>query len=254
MARQRRRLRLVVFDMAGTTVDDVIDGSPLVLKSYDEAFRRHGIEVPMRTLNEQRGRDKLTVIREFGGDKAPEIYEFFVSTLLKNTRRVREIEGASDTFRFLHDSGVLVAAGTGFPHEVAKGIIDYLGWERDGLVDFWTCSQMVGASRPDPAMIHAAMRHFRIGDPQSVVKVDDTAKGIEEGLRAGVLTIGVLTGTQSRERLQVANPTDIIQSVKHLPSYLQAKGYIKRADPGRAPPMDTGSTPESFKLGGPNSA
>ena len=30
--------------MAGTTVDDVIDGMPLVLRSYDDAFRRHGVE------------------------------------------------------------------------------------------------------------------------------------------------------------------------------------------------------------------
>ncbi|MFQ6076011.1 MAG: HAD-IA family hydrolase [Candidatus Bathyarchaeia archaeon] len=226
MAREIRRLRLVVFDMAGTTVDDKIDGSPLVLKSYDDAFRRHGIVVSMDVLNEQRGRDKRTVIEEFGGDKAPEIYEFFVSILLANTRRVREIEGVSETFRFLQDSGIRVATGTGFPYDVARGIIDHLGWERSGLVDFWTCSEMVGASRPDPAMIHAAMRHLKIEDPMTVMKVDDTAKGIEEGLRAGVVTLGVLTGTQSRERLQAANPTDIIQSVKHLPSYLREKGYL----------------------------
>jgi N-methylhydantoinase A/oxoprolinase/acetone carboxylase beta subunit len=43
----RARLELVVFDMAGTTVDDVIDGVPLVLRSYDDAFRRYGVEVPM---------------------------------------------------------------------------------------------------------------------------------------------------------------------------------------------------------------
>jgi len=105
-------------------------------------------------------------------------------------------------------------------------MIDHLGWKRAGLLDFWICSEMVGVSRPDPAMIHAAMRHFKIEDPLSVVKVDDTAKGIEEGLRAGVITLGVLTGTQSRETLQAANPTDIIQSVKYLPSYLREKGYL----------------------------
>jgi len=221
-----KRLKLVVFDMAGTTVDDEIDGSPLVLKSYDEAFRRYGIVVPMDILNRQRGRDKRTVIEEFGGERAPEIYELFVSILLSNTKRVKEMEGTSETFRFLQDLGVKVAANTGFPYDVAKGMIDHLGWKRAGLLDFWICSEMVGVSRPDPAMIHAAMRHFKIEDPLSVVKVDDTAKGIEEGLRAGVITLGVLTGTQSRETLQAANPTDIIQSVKYLPSYLREKGYL----------------------------
>jgi hypothetical protein len=42
-----RKLQLIVFDMAGTTVNDVIGGIPLVLKSYDDAFRKHGIIIPM---------------------------------------------------------------------------------------------------------------------------------------------------------------------------------------------------------------
>jgi len=67
--------------MAGTTVDDRINGLPLVLKSYADAFRNHGVEVPMIVLNAQRGRDKRTVIGELGGEKADEIYADFVSSL-----------------------------------------------------------------------------------------------------------------------------------------------------------------------------
>ena len=226
MALVNKRLYLVIFDMAGTTVDDDVDGSPLVLKSYDDAFRRFGIEVPMNVLNEQRGRDKFTVIEEFGGDKANEIYSFFVDTLLNNIKRVKEIEATSETFHFLKKSLVKVAVNTGFPRDVAEGIIDHLGWEKLGLIDSWICSEMVGKSRPDPAMIHALMSRFDIEDPLTVMKLDDTAKGIEECLRAGVITLGVLTGTQSNERLQEAKPHDIIQSVKHLPSYLKGKGYL----------------------------
>ncbi|MGD2200753.1 MAG: HAD-IA family hydrolase [Candidatus Bathyarchaeota archaeon] len=212
--------------MAGTTVDDVIDGSPLVLTSYDEAFRKFGVEVPMEVLNEQRGKDKRMVIERFGGEMADDIYSHFVDLLLKNTGRVREIDGARDTFRFLRDSGIKVALNTGFPLEVAKGITDHLGFVGSGLIDSWICSEMVGKSRPDPAMIHALMEELKVRDPESVMKIDDTAKGIEEGLRAGVITLGVLTGTQSRERLQQADPHDIIPSVKALPSYLENKGYL----------------------------
>ena len=219
-------MKLVVFDMAGTTVDDRIDGVPLVLRSYDEAFRSRGVEVPMAVLNEQRGRDKWTVIRELGGEDAEEIYSHFNAALLSNTDRVREIQGASDAFRFLRGHGVRVALNTGFPREVAEGIIDHLGWEREGLIDAWTCSEDVGRSRPDPAMIHALMSGLGVGDPLTVVKVDDTATGIEEGLNAGAVTIGVLTGTQTRERLLQARPQDIFESVRDLPGYLRAKGYV----------------------------
>jgi phosphonatase-like hydrolase len=221
-----QQLQLIIFDMAGTTVDDVVEGTPLVLKSYDDAFRRHGIVVPMEVLNEQRGRDKKTVITEFGGAKADAIYEVFLDALLTNVARVREIAGASAVFSYLHDAGVFVAVGSGFPADVSQAIIAHLGWEQHGLIDYWTCSEVVGISRPDPAMIHAIMTHLNVRDPRRVMKVDDTASGIEEGVRAGVATIGVLTGTQSRERLQAAHPTDILESVNALPIYLQSKNYL----------------------------
>lgn len=226
MSSTSKDLRLIIFDMAGTTVDDEINGKPLVLKSYDDAFRKHGIEVPIDVLNEQRGKDKRTVIEKFGGEKADEIYSFFTGVLLENISNVREIVGASETFSFLKKHGVSVALNTGFPKEVAKGIIDHLGWQQSGLIDSWICSEMVGKSRPNPAMIQSLMHRFRIDDPSSVVKIDDTANGIEEGLNAGVITLGVLTGTQSRDRLLDAGALDILESVRELPSYLKEKNYL----------------------------
>ncbi len=219
-------IRLAVFDMAGTTVDDVIDGVPLVLRSYDDAFKEYGVEVPMPVLNEQRGRDKWTVIREFGGAEAHRIYEFFLSRLLENTGRVREIPGTSETFKFLRRRGVWVVAGTGFPEAVAEQIILSLGWLDEGLIDSWLCSETVGASRPDPAMIHSAMQRFGLSDPRAVLKVDDTAKGIEEGLAAGAVTVGVLTGTQSEARLRAAGATDILSGVWELPDFLVENGLV----------------------------
>ena len=223
---QTKSLKLIVFDMAGTTVDDVIDGVPLVLKSYDEAFRVNGVEVPMEVLNEQRGRDKWAVISELGGEKAEEIFTYFNDMLLANTNKVKEIQGTSDTFQYLRNHGIKVTLNTGFPHEVAKDIIEHLAWEKDGHIDSWTCSEETGKSRPDPAMIYALMSRHDVEDPSTVMKIDDTAKGIEEGLNAGAITLGVLTGTQTKERLLQANPHDIIESVRHLPDYLKTKGYL----------------------------
>jgi len=226
MSSLSKDLRLVIFDMAGTTVDDEINGTPLVLKSYNDAFRKHGVNVPMDVLNEQRGRDKRTVIEKFGGEKADAIYSFFTGVLLENISNVREIVGASKTFSFLKRHRVSVALNTGFPKDVAKGIIDHLSWQQSGLIDAWICSEMVRKSRPDPAMIQSLMHHFHVDDPSSVIKIDDTANGIEEGLNAGVITLGVLTGTQSRDRLLNAGALDILESVGELPSYLKEKNYI----------------------------
>jgi len=220
------KIRLAVFDMAGTTVDDLVDGVPLVLKCYDDAFKAHGVRVPMEVLNEQRGRDKWTVIRELGGAKAEEIYAQFLGALRENTGRVKEMGGASEAFRFLKARDVRVVTGSGFPAEVAEAIVDRLGWKRDGLIDTWVCSEQVGASRPDPAMILHAMKLYRVKDPRTVVKIDDTANGIEEGRNAGAHTIGVLTGTQSLQRLSEAGPDAILRSAAEVPGYLVEKGLV----------------------------
>jgi len=220
------KVRLVVFDMAGTTVDDVIDGVPLVLRSYDEAFRRHGVEVPMDVLNDMRGRDKKEVIEELGGSKASEIYKDFLAILHENTGRVREIAGAGDVFRALRAEGVKVALGSGFPATVTQEIVENLGWSGRDIVDYWTCSEIVGENRPSPAMIRMAMRHTGVRDPVQVVKVDDTAIGIEEGHNAKSFTVAVLTGTQRREKIDAAKPDAVLPSVRELPAFLKGRKMV----------------------------
>jgi phosphonatase-like hydrolase len=214
------RIRLAVFDMAGTTVDDIIDGVPLVLRSYDDAFKRHGVEVPMETLNDMRGRDKREVINMLGGDKAPAIYADFVEMLNMNVTRVKEIQGTSETFRWLRSHGVAIGVESGFPAAVAHDIVKHLRWQEEDLIDYWTCSEIVEEERPSPAMILRTMRHCHIRDPAEVVKVDDTAIGIEEGHNAKTHTVAVLTGTQRREKLEVAKPDAVLPSVREIPSYL----------------------------------
>ena len=220
------KIKLAVFDMAGTTVDDVIDGMPLVLRSYDDAFRRYGVEIPMETLNDMRGRDKKEVITMLGGDNAQVIYRDFVEILTANVARVKEIQGTSETFRWLKEHGVAVGVESGFPAIVTHDIIKHLRWQEDGLIDYWTCSEIVEEERPSPAMIRRTMRHCHIRDPTKVLKVDDTAIGIEEGHNAKVYTVAVLTGTQRREKLEAAKPNAILLSIRELQAYLLDNGLI----------------------------
>lgn len=221
------KLELVIFDMAGTTVEDKVDGLSLVLKAYNDAFLKYGIKIPLETLNKQRGRSKRAVINDFGGEKAPKIYDYFVNLLLVNAKKVREVVGTGEIFQFLRERGINVATNTGFPKEVTEVIIDKLGWKKAGLIDFWLCSEMVGKSRPNPLMILETMKFFKIRNPLNVMKIDDTIIGLEEGKRAGVITMGVLTGTQSRNQLQTAKPDGILSSVKELSDYLIKKKIVK---------------------------
>ena len=50
-------IELVVFDLAGTTVDDSIQGLPLVTVAMKEAFKDYGIEITPEAVNQFRGFD-----------------------------------------------------------------------------------------------------------------------------------------------------------------------------------------------------
>lgn len=61
------------------------------------------------------------------------------------------------------------------------------------------------------------MKDLTIDDSQFVLKAGDSEIDIEEGKNAGCgITIGVLSGAQTREQLQAANPDYILDSLAEL--------------------------------------
>src|SRR5262249_49647625 len=149
-------ITLALFDMAATTVDDRLDGRPLVLQSFADSFHAAQVPVPWEVLNAQRGKDKLEgfrtlLARHWGlhGDTleqtAQHLLELFTAQLLRNVERLGEMPGATAAFRFLKHHGVFIALGSGFPLDVTQAIARHLGWTTAGLVDYVTCGEAVGA-------------------------------------------------------------------------------------------------------------
>lgn len=244
------RIKLALFDMAGTTVDDIIDGRPLVLQSFADTFDAAHVPVPWEVLNGQRGKDKLEVFRTLlashGGlhgealeDTSRRLLGVFTAQLLRNVERLREMPGATAAFQFLKQRGVFVALGSGSPLSVTQAIARHLGWSSSGLVDYVTCSEEAGAGRPHPHMLHRALqaagllrRDSSVNEVQrgfnygQVLKVGDTVQDVAEGRNVGALTIAVASGTQSVETLERAGPTAVLSSVGQLPDWLVTHGHM----------------------------
>lgn len=220
-------IELVLFDLAGTTVDDRAAGSSLVVRALVDAFAAAGMVVSEEACQAQRGKEKLaairSILREHGGatDRAGRsafIYDRFVAALQPTLDAMREIDGASTTFRFLRGRGIRIGVGSGFPPAVVASILERMGWVREGLAQYIGSAERVGASRPDPGMILDAMRQLRISDPAAVLKVGDTVMDMAEGRNAGARTVGVLTGSQTEEQLWAAGADFVLPSVKDLPT------------------------------------
>src|SRR5579871_1774440 len=170
-------LELVVFDMAGTTVYD----GDAVHRCLQAALAAAGVRATRDAVNAVMGLPKPIAIRslmEVNGavasagapameGAARQVYEDFLARMLAHYRsdpEVREIEGASDTFRVLRHAGVKIALDTGFSRPIADAVIERLGWGRDGLLDATVTSDEVANGRPHPDMVFRAMERTGVTD------------------------------------------------------------------------------------------
>ena len=221
-------LEFVFFDLAGTTVDDRIAGEPLVVAAMVESFAEAGHMLGLEDVLPYRGKMKIEMIRCLLAGKmkaddrkfeeeALRIHGLFLKRILIGVERLNEIEGTTETFRFLKSRGIHIGVGSGFPAEIVERVIFRMGWMEQGLLDYVGSGDQVGAGRPDPGMIQHAMQLLGIRDPRRVLKVGDTAADVKEGKNAGAWTVAVLTGSQPEDMLRAAGADFVLASVAALP-------------------------------------
>ena len=149
-------LELVIFDLAGTTVEDRGE----VPVAFTAALAEHGFEVTREQIKNARGSSKRQALLQFipAGPEQPrlaeEAYTSFQAYLKQQyaAKGVRAIAGAALAFRSLRECGVRVVLNTGFDREMTRFLLDALGWT-DGLVDAVVCGDDVTQGRPAPYLI-----------------------------------------------------------------------------------------------------
>ena len=220
-------IQLAMFDMAGTTVNDKVDGHPLMVISMMRAFAKHGIELAPNLINKHRGKQKSeaiqTLLREVAELSPADVervgdgvYRDFLHELESNLSSISEIDGATELFRHLKSKDIHIGVGSGFPMQIVQAIISRLGWLDKGLLDYVGSAEQVGVGRPNPKMIHDAMQQLSVTDGRKVVKIGDTVVDVQEGKNAGTWTVAVLTGSQTESQLMAAAPDYILSSIREL--------------------------------------
>ncbi len=217
-------IKMVVFDMAGTVVDE----NNVVYKTLWVAINQAGYDFTLnQVLAQGAGKEKLQAIKSilqvYGGVEddaiADSIYANFIVQLAEAyaTLDVLPQPNAADVFAALNERNILVVLNTGYNQETAQSLVDKLGWEEGVDFDLLVTATDVTKNRPNPDMILFAMEKLGITDGQEVVKVGDSIIDIEEGRNAGCkLNIGITTGAHTLEQLQSANPEYIINNLLEL--------------------------------------
>lgn len=223
-------IQLAIFDMAGTTVHD----EDFVTKSLCRSLAAFDfVHITLEAANKVMGMAKpeaiKALIREFYPEQlhsAPmqEIHQAFLKTMkdfYQHSPEIREIEGATATFKHLKSMGIKVGLDTGFSRDITDIIIERLGWNLDGILDVSVASDEVNNGRPHPDMILMAMKKTGVSDVKSVAKIGDTPVDLLEGSNAEVgLNIGVLSGTGDKSTLEKYPHTHLVSSIVMVPQMI----------------------------------
>jgi hypothetical protein len=128
------KIKMVVFDMAGTTVDE----DNVVYKTLQEAIVKHSISVTLdEVLSYGAGKEKLQAIMDIldqtNHPASPgivkEIYNYFINQLAinYNTLEIKALPNVERVFKELIERNIKVVLNTGYNRETAESLIDKLG-------------------------------------------------------------------------------------------------------------------------------
>lgn len=196
----------VVFDWAGTIIDF---GSLAPMGAFVQLFAKHGVTISIAQARVPMGLPKLAHIAQLGA--TPEIaaqwqsvkgrafsaadadallQEFEPMSAAAAIEHGDFIPGFLDSHAWLQSRAVGVATTTGYTRKIMTPLIATAAASgfSPALV---ICCDDVENSRPDPMGMHRCMQALGITDAWSVIKVDDTAPGLQEGINAGCWTVGV---------------------------------------------------------------
>ncbi|WDZ94369.1 phosphonoacetaldehyde hydrolase [Herbaspirillum sp. WKF16] len=252
-------LQAVIFDWAGTLVDF---GSLAPTQIFVDAFKSFDIAITLEQARGPMGLSKWQHIRTLLDDasiaaqwqrhtgRAPTdqdvdaIYaRFMPMQIAKVGEYSQPIPGAADMLAQLRARGLKVGSCSGYPRVVLDVLLPLAA--RDGIAPDHVVAgdELAAGGRPGPFMALANVLALKIGDVAGCVKVDDTVPGIEEGIRAGMWSVGVtLSGNEvgqtpaqlaalapaeaaalkarAEERLRAAGAHYVIDSVADLPGVL----------------------------------
>jgi phosphonatase-like hydrolase len=220
-------IKLVVFDLTGTTVKDDHD----VSKAFQAALKKSNYDVPLEFIIPLIGYESSLAIRQIlrlrehndakiTSELVGKIHAEFIKQMIHHYQfdaGVEALPNVEETFAKLHSKGIQVGIDTGFPRDVANTIVNRLKWMEKGLIDHVIGSDEVELGRPYPYMIQKLMHDGGIDKAKEVAKVGDTEVDVREGQNVGCrYVIGTTTGAFTRQQLEPYHPTHIIDDIAQV--------------------------------------
>ena len=204
--------KAAILDVDGTLVDTNYQHAI----AWWRAFKQHDILVPTWRIHRSVGMGGDKLIAALCGDeveeeKGDDIREAEKALYLALIEEVELLHGARDLITDLKRRGHSVVLASSAKSNELDHYLDQL--EARDLVDDWTDSSDVDATKPDPDLVKAAMKKAGTDD---AVMVGDSIWDCKAASRAGIETIAVLTGGFSEDELTEAGAIMVFESLRDL--------------------------------------
>jgi HAD superfamily hydrolase (TIGR01549 family) len=205
-----------ILDIDGTLVDSNYQHA----LAWQRAFREHGVTVAAWRVHRHVGMGGDQLVAAVAGEEVEREHGDAIRDAEKRLYgemidEVVPLEGARELIEALCDRGHAVVLASSAKQEEVDHYLDLLA-ARD-LVDGWTTSADVDATKPEPDLVAAALEK---AGGLSAMMVGDTTWDVEAALRADVKTIGVLTGGFSEDELLRAGAVGVFEGPEDLTARL----------------------------------
>ena len=206
-------IEAIIFDWAGTTVDY---GSFAPVRAFQEVFRQYGLEPTMEETRTPMGMLKIDHIRTmlnmprlatewkrihgrlFTERDVKAMHDIFASKLMTILHEFATPKPyVLDTVAQLRAKGYKIGSTTGYTDAMMSIVVPEAA-KRGYAPDCWFSPDSTnGKGRPFPYMIFQNLAALEVPSVRAAVKIGDTASDIQEGVSAGVWTVGVLEGSSA---------------------------------------------------------
>jgi len=202
----RGPIEAVLLDWAGTTMDFGCMAPAVV---FMEVFKRKKVPISIDEARAPMGAHKRVHIQRISeldsvrqrwqaahgrppnDDDVSAMFAEFVPLQLECLSKYSTlIPGTLEAIAALRARGIKIGSTTGYLTEMMQ--INQKDAKRQGYEpDATVCASDVPAGRPFPHMCLQNVIKLGVSTVQACVKIDDTVPGVEEGLNAGMWTIGL---------------------------------------------------------------
>ncbi len=205
-------IEAMVFDVDGTLVDSNYEHT----LAWARAFKELGIPVPTWRLHRHVGMGGDQLVEAVSGPDVERRLGDRVRELEKERYRelideIQPFPGAKELLAACRDAGLRVILASSAKGEELEHYLELL--DGHDHADDWTSSTDVEHTKPEPDLIEVGLEK---AGTRAAVMVGDSVWDVVAATRAGIPTLGLLTGGFGRGELDDAGAAAVFESLEEL--------------------------------------